>query len=327
MSMSIVEYSYGPVPSRRLGKSIGINNIPPKVCSYSCVYCQVGRTFRTSTDRQVFYAPEKIYQHIQNRLNTIKRIDEKIDYLTFVPDGEPTLDLNLGREIEWIKKLKIPVGVITNSSLLERDDVKEDLAKADWVSLKLDAVQQPLWMRLNRPCKELHLSNILDGMQEFARSFSGTLVTETMLVQGLNDDPRHIRELSDFLYHLQPDTAYLSIPTRPPAEKWVKGSNETVLNQAFHILAEKVPRVEYLVGYEGNAFACTSDIERDILSISAVHPLREEAIAEILARMDVSWELIDRLILQGDLVMREYEQHRFFLRNFTKSLKTGTEYA
>lgn len=323
MNAGIVEYSYGPVPSRRLGKSLGINNIPPKVCSYSCVYCQVGRTFRISTDRRVFYNPEKIYQHIRKRLNTMKRAAEEIDYITFVPDGEPTLDLNLGRIIERIKPLKIPVGVITNSSLIERDDVKEDLAKADWVSLKLDAVQQSLWRRINRPCKGLQLSDILDGMQEFARFFSGTLVTETMLIQGVNDDPHHIRELSDFLYHLQPDTAYLSIPTRPPAEEWVQGSSETVLNQAYHILSEKVPQVEYLIGYEGNAFACTGDIERDILSITAVHPLREEAVAEILARADYSWELIDRLISRGDLTMREYGKHRFFLRNFSKALKNG----
>ena len=165
-----VRYSYGPVPSRRLGKSLGINNIPAKVCTYSCVYCQVGRTTRMLNDRSTFFEPEDIFRDVQRRLTEAKEASERVDYLTFVPDGEPTLDMNLGPEIMLLRELKVPVGVITNSSLLWRDDVKEDLAKADWVSLKIDAVQEVAWRRINRPHKGILLPTVLDGDTGFCQS-------------------------------------------------------------------------------------------------------------------------------------------------------------
>ena len=155
MPASDVRYSFGPVPSRRLGKSLGINNIPAKVCTYSCVYCQVGRTTAMPLDRRLFYPPEEIFRDVQGRLAKAKEASETVDYLTFVPDGEPTLDINLGKAIMLLKSLDVPVGVITNGSLLWRDDVREALGKADWVSLKIDAVQEGIWRQINRPHKDI----------------------------------------------------------------------------------------------------------------------------------------------------------------------------
>ena len=125
------QYSFGPVPSRRLGKSLGINNIPSKVCTYSCLYCQVGRTTAMTLDRRAFYQPEEIFRDVQGRLSRTKETAEPVDYLAFVPDGEHTLDINLGNELTMLKSLGIPVGVITNGSLPWRDDVREPLAGAD----------------------------------------------------------------------------------------------------------------------------------------------------------------------------------------------------
>ncbi len=324
MTPSDIRYSFGPVPSRRLGKSLGINNIPAKVCTYSCVYCQVGPAARMQSDRCFFYEPENIFQDIQRRLIQTKEVSERVDYLTFVPDGEPTLDMNLGKEIILLKALEVPVGVITNSSLLWRDDVREELGKADWVSLKIDSVRDDLWRQINRPHKAIRLSLILDGILAFAKDFAGTLVTETMLVRGLNDNDDCMKEVADFLHRLQPCQAYLSIPTRPPAEKWVRGPDEEALNRAYHLLADKVKRVEYLIGYEGNAFAFSGDVEKDLLSITAVHPMREEAIRVLLSRAGSSWEVIDRLVVQGDLTETKYDGHTFYLRRFTKGCKTTT---
>jgi len=171
MTASNVRYSYGPVPSRRLGKSLGVNNIPAKVCTYSCVYCQVGRTTQMQNDRRFFYEPEDIFRDVQHRFVKANEASEKIDYLTFVPDGEPTLDVNLGKEITLLKMLEMPVGVITNSSLLWRDDVREELGKADWVSLKIDAVQEAIWRQINRPHKAIRLSLILEGMLALPKPF------------------------------------------------------------------------------------------------------------------------------------------------------------
>ncbi|GAH79790.1 unnamed protein product, partial [marine sediment metagenome] len=119
--------TFGPVPSRRLGRSLGINNIPPKVCSYSCVYCQVGRTLNIQVERRTFYEPEKILEEAFDRVKKTEKIGEAINYLTFVPDGEPTLDKNLGRTIELLKPPGIKIAVITNGSLIWREDVREEL--------------------------------------------------------------------------------------------------------------------------------------------------------------------------------------------------------
>jgi wyosine [tRNA(Phe)-imidazoG37] synthetase (radical SAM superfamily) len=124
--------TFGPVPSRRLGRSLGINNIPHKTCTYSCVYCQVGRTRRFQLERAEFYEPEAIAREVRKRTAKLRELGEGIDYLTFVPDGEPTLDLNLASTIELLKPLGIRVAVITNGSLLGREDVRATLMGADW---------------------------------------------------------------------------------------------------------------------------------------------------------------------------------------------------
>ncbi|MFO7742846.1 MAG: radical SAM protein, partial [Anaerolineae bacterium] len=131
--------AFGPVPSRRLGRSLGINNIPPKICTYSCAYCQLGRTIKMEVERRPFYEPEDILRHVQDKVEKSEGAGEAIDYLTFVPDGEPTLDANLGHEIELLQPLGIKIAVISNASLVWREDVREELGQADWVSLKVDA--------------------------------------------------------------------------------------------------------------------------------------------------------------------------------------------
>ncbi len=238
--------AYGPVPSRRLGQSLGINNIPPKICSYSCVYCQLGRTEKGQVDRMAFYDPQKVFKDVQDKVQEVKQNGETIDYLTFVADGEPTLDIHLGREIELLKPLGIKIAVITNASLIWREDVREALKRADWVSLKIDAKTEKIWRRMNRPHKALDLKQILNGALKFAKHYRGELTTETMLVKGVNDTDAYIKRVTDFLTRLKPDKAYLAIPTRPPAEKWVQFPGETVVNRAFQILKKRLNQVEYL---------------------------------------------------------------------------------
>jgi wyosine [tRNA(Phe)-imidazoG37] synthetase (radical SAM superfamily) len=281
--------TFGPVPSRRLGRSLGINNIPPKVCTYACVYCQVGKTTRMQVDRAQFYDPEEIYMDVRKKVEKAQKKGESVDYLTFVPDGEPTLDANLGRTIELLKPLGFKIAVITNGSLIWREDVRADLAKADWVSFKIDSTIEKIWRRINRPQRMLKPEAIWAGLIEFADGYSGILVTETMLVKSLNDSAKSFRKIASFLNHLQPVKAYLAIPTRPPAKKWVIPPDEDVLNQAFQILNGKPFQVEYLIGYEGNAFAFTGDVQKDLLSITAVHPMRQDAVNEFLIRAGAEW--------------------------------------
>ena len=218
--------AFGPVPSRRLGRSLGINNIPPKWCSYSCVYCQLGRTSNMLVDRQTFYEPKEIFEEVKSRIKKLSARGENIDYLTFVPDGEPALDINLGREISLLKELGIPIAVITNASLLWRSDVRKDLLNADLISIKVDAVSQSLWKKINRPHRSLKLNAVLNGIKEFVNAFNGTIISETMLINSIKYE-REVEKIARFLGKLEKlSKAYVAIPTRPPAEKWVKPAGE-----------------------------------------------------------------------------------------------------
>lgn len=309
---------FGPVPSRRLGHSMGINNIPPKICTYSCAYCQLSLTIKVQIERQIFYDKEYIFQAVNDKVNLTRKSGEMIDYLTFVSDGEPTLDINLGFEIDLLKPFSIPVAVITNSSLIWQPDVRQDLMRADWVSLKIDAVEDRIWHKIDHPHRKLDLDLILEGVIEFSRSFTGKLVTETMLVENINDSDQHIAQVADFLSNIKPDIAYLAIPTRPPADKRVKAPDEHILNQAYNIFKDKVKDVEYLTGYEGDAFAFTGNIEEDILSITAVHPMRADAIEVLLGRTEKDWSVIHKMIADNQLAETMYEGHKFYLRRFKK---------
>lgn len=315
--------AFGPVPSRRLGKSLGINNIPAKTCSYSCVYCQLGRTTNMTTRRQAFYKPENIFVDVIGKVDEATSRNERIDYLTFVPDGEPTLDINMGKTISILKQIEIPIAVITNASLTWQKDAKEDLLEANLVSLKADAVSENFWKRINRPHKDLKLDAVLEGIREFANEFEGTVISETMRIDGINYGDE-FEKVADFLKHLKRlDKAYIAIPTRPPAEEWVKPAKEETLNAAFQVFAEKLgeDRVEFLIGYEGNAFAFTGRVEEDLLSITAVHPMRKEAVEEFLKKANTDWRVIEKLMEQDKLIELEYEGNKYYMRRLLSRRK------
>jgi len=274
----------------------------------------LGRTKKMAAEPRNFYDLEKIENSVVDKINLADKAGESIDFLTFVSDGEPTLDVHLGQEIEMIRSTGKKIGVITNSSLVWRDSVKEDLEKADWVSLKIDSVEEDIWRRINRPHRSFELKKILKGIQEFAKQYKGKLVTETMLVRGLNDNQDQIEKLADFIEQLSNDTSYLSVPIRPPAEKWVQPPTEAALIHSHHILTSKIKNVEYLIGYEGNAFAFTGNVEKDLLSITAVHPMRKEAVIEFLSKAEADWSAVDRLIDKGVLVEKEFQGKKFYAR-------------
>ncbi|HOG48272.1 MAG TPA: hypothetical protein PLJ35_07450 [Anaerolineae bacterium] len=172
------------MPSRRLDRSLGINTIPPKVCSYTCVYCQLGRTTCMQTRRATFRDPWHLLRAVQGKLMSVAEAGQTVDYLTFVPDGEPTLDLNLGREIDLLHSLGIPVVVISNASLLAVADVREDVMRADLVSFKVDAAQEAAWRRVDRPHGALRFGAIRDGLLSLARSGTGWARVHDLLASG-----------------------------------------------------------------------------------------------------------------------------------------------
>ncbi|MDD4615326.1 MAG: radical SAM protein, partial [Caldisericia bacterium] len=303
---------------RRLGKSLGINNIPFKTCSYSCSYCQLGKSITMSITRSDFHDPKQIVLEVQNKLKALQDHGETIDYISFVPDGEPTLDSNLGTTISLLKKFELPIAVITNSSLMGELDVRNELFEADWVSVKVDSVREDTWRKVDHPHRSLSLPSILEGITEFASIYEGILVTETMVVKDGNDDDENAQETASFLCKIQPAFSYISIPTRPPADTSVKPPDESSLNRIYQIFTSMGIRTEYLIGYEGNEFAFSGNAAEDILSITAVHPMREDAILEFLQKSGSSFKTIEDLLEKNLLVKNEYNEKFFYSRKFPK---------
>jgi len=305
---------FGPVPSRRLGKSVGINNIPPKICTYSCVYCQLGRSLKMVTARDTYYDPDMLLAETKEKIKNARLNNESIDYLTIVSNGEPTLDANLGQLIERLNLLGIKIAVITNSTLLNRPDVRQELCKADWVSVKIDTLDEKIWKKIDRPHKKIKFDAVLDGVRLFSKEFKGLLVTETMLVKDLNDDVQSLEKTAEFISKLHCSLAYLSIPTRPPALKWVHPPEEQKINRAYQVFDTHALNTEYLIGYEGNQFAYTGDIEADILSITSVHPMREDAVYAYLKKANKDFSIIEKLLTENKLFVSTYNNKLFYLR-------------
>ena len=308
--MSIV---FGPIPSRRLGRSLGINNVPFKYCTYSCVYCQLGLTNSMIVYNRDFYSSKEVFKAVKSKLKKLIPAGEKVDYLSFVPDGEPTLDKNLGATIEKLKKLGIKIAVITNSSLLFDKNIRDELKNADWISLKIDSVNPAIWKEINRPQGCLKLEAIIDGMKTFASEFKGELVTETMLVKSMNDDTDSIYKTAETVKTINPSKAYILVPTRPPAETYVTAPDEDTLNKAYQIFKDFNIDTELLTHFEGDEFTFSSDLEKELLSILAVHPMRIDSVRKFLAKSNSKWNVVEELINSKKIKEVIYNNNSYFI--------------
>jgi len=180
----------------------------------------------------------------------------------------------------------------------------------------VDSVDEKIWHRLDIPHASLKLATILEGMLTFAKEYTGTLVSETMLVKNRNVSEESAVGIADFIHRLNPEKAYFLIPTRPPAVSSISPPSEEELNRFYQIVSRKVPNLEYLTGYEGNAFASTGDAAEDVLSITAVHPMREEAVRELLAKNQADWRIVENLLSERKIMETEYEGKKFYIRRF-----------
>lgn len=306
---------FGPIPSRRLGASLGVNNIPYKICSYNCVYCQVGRTLHMQMKRTLYSNPSEVFDEVKKKVERIRETQQNVDYISIVPDGEPTLDSSLGELIERLKELGLPVAVITNSSLTWDKSVQEDLKKADWVSVKIDAISPNTWKQINRPHASLSLDEILQGMQEFAGSYTGTLCTETMLVKELNDNSEELTAIANFIKsRIRPYKAYIGVPTRPPAEPWVSRPEPESITAAYAIFTKEGLNAETLTGYESSGFVVTDNPVEEILEITAVHPMRSDAVKDVLNRFGVGEDVLQQLVKEGRIRKVHYEGWDYYIR-------------
>lgn len=309
-----MRYVFGPVPSRRLGRSLGVNNIPAKNCSYSCVYCQLGKTKNPGIARRAFYPAEEIVRDV---IEALKKLRNRVDYITFVPDGEPTLDVNVGKEARLIKAWSGKrVAILTNGSLLFMNEVRRDLLEFDLVSIKVDAVDEKAWRAVNRPCRKLSIAEVLEGVKRFADEYDGDLVTETMLIEGLNTGEEELKGVAELLAEIKPLKAYIAVPTRPCAEPWARGAREEGLLKAYNIFRGRLgDKVELLTGYEGGDFALIGDPIEAFLSIVSVHPLRMDYALKTLSKTFLNpEEELKRLAEEGEIKIFKHGKHQFIVR-------------
>jgi wyosine [tRNA(Phe)-imidazoG37] synthetase (radical SAM superfamily) len=234
-------FVYGPVPSRRLGLSLGINIIPFKTCTLDCIYCQCGKTTKKTLERRSFFPVKDILAAVRSAIlgrgrgvkdsripaQTPEPLDprtpEPISFLTFSGEGEPTLNQDIGRIIRRLKReFSIPVAVITNSTLLTDPQVRRDLYAADLVVPSLDAADQRNFARVDRNHRDLRVVDIIEGLKLFRRGYRGKIWLEIMLVKGINDSVEHVVALRKAAWEIKPDRVQLNTVVRPPAEKSAK---------------------------------------------------------------------------------------------------------
>jgi len=284
---------FGPVYSRRLGLSLGVNNIPYKYCSYTCVYCQVGRTIKLTIERRPFSNPSEVVEAVRAKLLKAKHVD----YVSFVPDGEPTLDTMLGRDIEALKKeLGVRVAVLTNASLLWMPSVRADLASADTVSVKIDAGDPATWRKVNRPHPLLVFDEVMRGILVFSREYAGALITETMLVKGINDPEEQLLRIADTIARAEPAKAYIAIPVRPPAEPCVQPASSEAMVALYNMLRERGVDAEILGKPEPPPPPPHEDPVRFVAATVAVHPLRLSYVERLFREQGLSIEEALRLL-------------------------------
>lgn len=321
-----MRFIFGPVPSRRLGRSLGVDPTPPpllsaegrvssheslrqaKTCNWNCAYCQLGRTRGLTRFRVRPFPPNELLEELREALGEARV--GSIDWLTFVGSGEPTLNLDIGLFIHEAKRLcRRPVAVITNGSLLDDSEVAEALLEADAVLPTLDAGDPALFRRINRPPSEFTWRRQVEGLVSFRSVYKGRLWIEVMLIDGVNDGEASLCRIADAIREIRPDAVHLLLPTRPPAEPWVRASSDEGIDRARRILGSVAPvllpdfrRGRFSTDGEESAFAAVE-------AILARHPMSEVELLDTLRQGGIAdaASSLEALMLSGRMEREEYK--------------------
>ncbi|HOJ52777.1 MAG TPA: radical SAM protein [Syntrophales bacterium] len=258
---------YGPVPSRRLGRSLGVDLVPFKTCTYDCIYCQLGKTTRKTTLRRPFIATESILTELKVKIEE----KDKPDYITISGSGEPTLNSHVGQIIRSIKELTdIPVAVITNGSLLSYREVREALMPADLVIPSLDAGDEKMFQYINRPHENLSFPELMEGLIKFARTYKGNIWLEIMLISGITGFPSEVKKMATWVEKIKPAKIQLNTPNRPPAEEFVAPLSYEDMSALAYLLPGEVE----IIGQK----------ESGVITLSATRKATEEEILTLISR-------------------------------------------
>jgi wyosine [tRNA(Phe)-imidazoG37] synthetase (radical SAM superfamily) len=267
--MKRYQYLYGPVPSRRLGRSLGIDLVPHKICTYDCIYCQIGKTTEKTLIRKEYIPVNEILEEVKRFL---KEETSSIEHLSLSGSGEPTLHSKIDSIIRAIKTItSIPVAVITNGSLLYEEKVRESLLQADTVLPSLDAASAEVFEKINRPHSEISVDKVIEGMVEFRKVYKGQIWLEILFCKGVNDRQNELILMKKAVDRIQPDLIHLNTVVRPPFEKWAVPLNQKEMEEIRAFFGE---RASIISEFDRHPPEVTErDIQEGILKILKRRPL------------------------------------------------------
>ncbi len=302
------KHVFGPVPSRRLGRSLGVDLVPYKTCSYDCLYCQIGRTTAHTLERAEHVPLENVLAEVKNRLDA----GAEVDYVTVSGSGEPTLYSRLGELIAGLKELGVPVAVLTNGSLLWREDVAGAVAGADLVCPSLDAGTSPVWQRVNRPPEGLDFEKMIEGLVAFRDRFAGQLWLEVLLLAGFSDNDEEVRSIAAHAARIRPEKVQLNTVVRPPAEAEARAVSREDLERYAGFFD---PRAEVIADFGGGAGPGSAPPPRgsDVLEMLSRRPCTSEDVAAGLGlHINETVKLVEKLLAREKIVATESDGRTYY---------------
>ena len=274
------KFLFGPVPSRRLGMSLGVDLVPKKVCSLDCVYCEVGKTTKLTLDRKEYVEFDKVKEELTHYFNH----NPDPDYITFSGSGEPTLNISIDKILQFIKQNKpnIPVAVLTNGTLLYDKNVREAILNADLVLPSLDAATEDVFKKINRPAKDLSIDKYINGLVDFRKEFKGKIWLEIFILPNYNDTENELTELKKAILRIKPDSIQLNTLDRPGTIPNLRGATKQELQRVSEYW--KLNNVEIISSSQErrNIQSFRSDIETAILETIARRPCTLDDLTKIL---------------------------------------------
>lgn len=276
--MNIQNHIFGPVPSRRLGFSLGLDIVPYKTCSFDCVYCQLGQTTNKTIQRREYVSKQLIIRELKSYL---AREHDEIDYITFSGSGEPTLNSKIGEMIQEVKRMTdIPVAVLTNGSLLFKKEVRDELRNADLILPSLNAVTQDTFERVNRPHHGLNIQDIIDGLKKFRKNFDNEIWLEVMLVKGINDNMGEIEQMAGISNEINPDKIQLNTVVRPPCESFAMPVDANQMRKICQMFGQKAEIIAPCARKAMKAYE--KDVANKILTLLKRRPCTIDGISNVL---------------------------------------------
>jgi len=283
------QYLYGPVPSRRLGRSLGIDLVPHKICTYDCIYCQIGKTTDKTLVRKEYVPAGAILEEVERFL---KEETSAIDHLSLSGSGEPTLNSRIGSIIEGIKAITpIPVAVITNGSLLYGEEVRQDLLRADVVLPSLDAASPEVFDRVNRPLPQFSVEKVIEGLVEFRKVYYGQIWLEVLFCKGINDSKEELLKMKQSIDRIRPDLIHLNTVVRPPSEKSAVPLDQKEMEGIRAFFGEKASIISEFDRHPASILE--RDVKEEILKILRRRPL---SLADLSKGMGIPQSELDQYL-------------------------------